>query len=81
MSNPIFCHVPGSPYQVGDRVTVARILDEEGNQKYLNQQGEVVHLEYECGCGQRFPDIPMIGVRFIDGIMEEYWADELKLSR
>lgn len=32
--------------------------------RFVGRIGTVDYLEYECGCGQRYPDVPMVGVRF-----------------
>ena len=41
-------------------------------------RGTVTHLDYACGCGQSYPDDPMIGVLLDVGIREEFWREELK---
>lgn len=89
--------VPGSPFQPGDRVRVVQILDETVTatdlgldpdadiEAYLvGRAGVVHHLNYDCGCGQRYPDDPMIGV-LLDGCAAppdpsewpEFWPEEL----
>lgn len=79
---PVRERVEGSPHQVGERVLVLAICDEVGVSsglgKYVGQRGTVEHLEYSCGCGQHFPDDPMVGVRFGDGELAEFWHDELE---
>jgi hypothetical protein len=45
--------------------------------RHLGRLGLVEHLEYSCGCGQRYPDYPAIGVKFTDGETEEFWPDEV----
>ena len=37
----------------------------------------MVQSQSFTGCGQRFPDDPMIGVRFPDGALQEFWREEL----
>lgn len=77
--NPITSSVPGSPYQPGDVVRVVAAVDKiiHDVSRLVGQRGTVVHLEYDCGCGQRFPDVPMVGVEFDDGALEEFWPEEL----
>jgi len=72
----------GAPFKIGDRVT---ILNNPNNDETFNNQltfknGMVVYFEYECGCGQTFPDDPMVGVRFNNGKIEEFWKEEMRLS-
>lgn len=40
-------------------------------------RGTVVHLEYDCGCGQHYPDDPMVGVRLETLEVVEFWKEEL----
>jgi hypothetical protein len=74
--------VLGSPYQPGDAVRVVRSVEPAGFGTdvlaWVGLQGEVVHLDYLCGCGQRYPDDPMIGVLFKNGDVQEFWHDELE---
>ncbi|MFH0990175.1 MAG: Carotenogenesis protein CarS [bacterium] len=68
----------GAPFRIGQRVRVVSIVDETGDERFLEGEGIVVYLEYECGCGQTFPEDPMIGVRFLN-VTEEFWKEELAL--
>lgn len=79
LSRPIRVDVVGSPYKIGDRIVVRTLCDEFGDESFLGKCGNVEYLEYDCGCGQTYPDDPMIGVRFLGGEVEEFWAEELKL--
>lgn len=76
---PIVERVLGSPYQPGDLVRVIAAVDVEIHDvsHYVGRFGLVKYLEYECGSGQQYPDDPMIGVRFRDGSVEEFWREEL----
>lgn len=80
--NPVRQAVPGSPFQPGERVNVTSVCDEVGREcgygEYVGRRGVVEYLEYACGCGQHYPDDPMVGVR-LDGGGEvlEFWRDEL----
>lgn len=78
-ARPIFVPVDGSPRQPGEAVRVVAAVDPHVSDvtEYIGRLGEVVYLEYECGCGQSYPGDPMIGVRFDDGTVEEFWAEEL----
>jgi len=73
----IYNDVPDAPVRIGQRVTVACCLDETGESLLIGRSGKVDYLEYSCGCGQSYPHDPMIGVRFPDGRIEEFWSDEL----
>lgn len=81
--HPIRERVEGAPYQVGDGVLVVAICDEVGLSSglgpYVGRRGKVEHLEYDCGCGQHFPDDPMVGARMDDGELVEFWREELEL--
>jgi len=80
--SPVTSRVEGSPFQPGDRVVVVRICDEVGLEAgfgdFVGKSGAVEHLEYSCGCGQSYPDDPMVGVRLPGGELAEFWRDELK---
>lgn len=79
--HPVREHVEGSPYQPGERVLVADLVDQDvaDLSECLGRRGTVEYLEYSCGCGQSFPDDPMIGVR-LDGGDEaiDFWKEELR---
>ena len=76
--------VEGSPYQPGQQVKVVSAIDTGPPcmdvTEYIGLFGVVDYLEYSCGCGQHFPDDPMIGVSFPDGRQVEFWAEELSPS-
>ena len=76
---PVRWFVAGSPFQPGDRVTVTRATDRDVYDvtRYVGCSGVVDYLEYECGCGQHFPEEPMVGVKFEDGTVEAFWPGEL----
>ncbi len=78
---PIFADVPGAPFKIGQFVKVLRLVDDTGESSFLGKSGIVEHLEYSCGCGQLFPKEPMVGVRFPDGELEEFWREELNACR
>jgi hypothetical protein len=75
-ARPVFDFIPGSPRQVGDVVRVVCTTDDTVSEDWIGAVGRVEYLEYSCGSGQSFPDDPMIGVRFADGL-EEFWREEL----
>lgn len=78
-AKPVRDPVPGAPRQAGDAVRVVAAIDRDAHDvsALIGASGVVDYLEYSCGCGQRFPDDPMIGVRFPDGRVEEFWSEEL----
>ena len=73
--------VDGSPFQPGAIVKIIEICDDVGHdvglQDRVGQFGVVKYLEYSCGCGQHYPDDPMIGVRFKDNMVCEFWKEEI----
>jgi hypothetical protein len=71
-------NVRGAPFLINDNVTVCRLADETANSSYLRKRGVVEYFNYSCGCGQTYPRDPMIGVRFANGEIEEFWREELK---
>ena len=73
----IYHDVEGAPFQIGDRVFIGKGTDETFSQENLGKTGMVVYFEYSCGCGQSFPHDPMIGVRFPDGTVDEFWREEI----
>jgi len=64
-------------FKIGQTVKIIKISDETGDKKYLNKIGVVKYFDYDCGCGQSYPDDPMIGVKFADGEIEEFWKEEI----
>jgi hypothetical protein len=78
-------HIPGSPVQPGERVTIVTTIDADvaDLSHHIGRSGVVVHLNYDCGCSQQYPGDPMIGVRLdldaarTPGEVEEFWAEEL----
>ena len=68
--------------KIGDKIKVLNNPnnDETFNKLFISKSGLVIYYDYECGCGQNFPDDPMIGVRFENGIVEEYWKEEIKTT-
>jgi hypothetical protein len=81
-ARPIRERVEGSPYQPGQSVLVVQAVDVDIYDvgEFVGRTGVVEHLEYECGCGQHYPGDPMVGVRFADGDLQEFWREELSLG-
>jgi CarS bacterial SH3 domain len=73
--------VDGAPFSIGQPVVVCSLADETANRSFLLKLGVVVYFDYECGCGQTYPQDPMIGVRFPNGKVDEFWREELKATR
>lgn len=75
-------NIEGVPFKIGDKVRVLNnpSNDETFDKKYSGRNGEVIFFEYDCGCGQNFPEDPMIGIKFQNGKVEEFWKDELLLT-
>lgn len=73
--------VEGAPVKIGQSVKVTSIGEGEEDTdwgKLMGQTGTVSYLEYSCGCGQTYPQDPMIGVQFTDGSIHEFWHEELE---
>jgi hypothetical protein len=68
--------VVGAPFRIGQSVNVIAITDETGDEQFLGKEGRVIYFEYDCGCGQTFPEDPMIGV-LLGNRTEEFWKEEL----
>ena len=75
----IRANVPGASFRMGDKVKAVRATDETFDRRFMRRVGIVEHFEYSCGCGQTYPEDPMIGVVFRSGEVEEFWKEELKL--
>ena len=65
--------IEGAPFQVGNLVRVV-----VHNDPFIGLEGTVLYLDYDCGCGQRYPEDPLLGVLFTDGTQEEFWSEELQ---
>ncbi|RJP49886.1 MAG: hypothetical protein C4586_06720 [Anaerolineaceae bacterium] len=76
-SKPIYEKVEHSPYQPKDKVVILGFSDETGDQEFIGEIGIVEYLEYSCGCGQSYPNDPMIGIKFFDGSLIECWSEEI----
>lgn len=76
--SPIYDNVRGAPFEIGERVRVTSSKDETFDSRYKGRVGTIEYLEYQCGCGQTYPHDPMIGVKFREGVIEEFWAEELR---
>ena len=76
----VYTNVPGAPFEIGTRVRVVQLVDETGNRAWRGRTGVVKYFDYACGCGQSFPDDPMIGVESARGKVEEFWKEELQLT-
>lgn len=76
----IYTDVVGAPVKIGQEVQIYDLCDDTVEIVYIGCCGVVEYLEYNCGCGQVYPESPMIGVRFADGSIEEFWAEELNFS-
>ena len=63
--------------KIGQKVKVTALTDETADKNYLGKSGIVKYFDYDCGCGQSYPNDPMIGVRFEGGQVEEFWKEEI----
>ena len=72
--------ISGAPFNIGDSVL---ILNNPNNdltfdEFFIYKKGVVKYFEYNCGCGQSFPNDPLIGVLFPDKRVEEFWKEEIR---
>jgi hypothetical protein len=75
----IYKNVAGAPFRIGDTVKVVSLSDDTADEDLLGSQGSVLYFEYSCGCGQTFPNDPMIGVQFGERTAE-FWKEELSIQ-
>jgi hypothetical protein len=80
---PIKYDIDGAPFRIDNAVQVLNNPnnDETFNCEFSGKKGTVVYYEYDCGCGQSYPNDPMIGVRFADKKVAEFWKEELQLLK
>lgn len=78
-AKPRYEDIEGAPFKIGDAVEVVTTLDDTLDEAWIGKRGVVEYFEYDCGCSQTFPTDPMIGVRFPDRALEEFWQEELAL--
>lgn len=74
-------NIEGAPYKIGNKVIILDnpLKDETFNKRFIGREGAVYFFEYDCGCGQTYPTDPMIGVKFSDGKVAEFWKEEIGL--
>ncbi len=70
-----------APYKIGGFVKIVFATDETFDHKFLGNVGKIIYYDYSCGCGQSFPDDPMIGVRFKNKEIGEFWKEEIHGQR
>lgn len=55
------------------------------HEELIGSTGHLVHYDYDCGCGQMFPEQPMIGVKINSGMFKgetiEFWREELVCNK
>jgi hypothetical protein len=78
-AKPIRRNVRGAPFRIDELVQVIQIVDSTGSWNLVGQIGRVEYLEYSCGCGQSYPEDPMIGVAIGDQT-DEFWKEELAIN-
>jgi hypothetical protein len=74
----IHADVDGAPFSIGQSVTVCGLTDETADRSFLRKRGIVAYFDYYCGCGQTYPQDPMIGVCFPSDKVAEFWREELE---
>jgi len=78
-TNKISHDIYGSPYTIGEKVIVLSNVSNDCtfDDKFIGLIGKIEYFDFECGCGQTYPTDPMIGVKFLDNSIEEFWNEEL----
>lgn len=69
--------IEGAPFQIDNRVQVARLTDDAADPTMLRKIGRVVRLDFD-ECGASYPRDPMILLRFRDGREDHFWREELE---
>ncbi|ODS32957.1 MAG: hypothetical protein SCARUB_01896 [Candidatus Scalindua rubra] len=79
--NYTFKNIKGAPFKISDKVLVLDNPNNDNsfNNEFVGKKGHVFYFEYDCGCGQTFPSDPLIGVKFINKKVGEYWKEEIQL--
>lgn len=74
-------NILGAPFRIGQKVTIKNPNngDDTFEKKFIGQIGTIVFFEYNCGCGQTFPNDPMVGVEFSRGEQCEFWKEEITI--
>lgn len=83
---PIRKNVQGSPFKIGQKVKIDASQGDRYvfDNDYTGRVGIVKYLEYSCGCGQTFPNDPMIGVEIAGKLARdeertpEFWPEHLQ---
>ena len=76
LANGIYDDVAGAPFKIGEHVKVISLSDDMGDAEFLGKEGRILYFEYSCGCGQTYPNDPMIGVKFGERTTE-FWKEEI----
>lgn len=80
MNNIKMNNIKEAPFFVGANVKVKNNpADETFDQSYIGRFGTVHAYNYEGGCGQTYPDDPIIQVKFGENDFESFWKEELEL--
>jgi len=79
MGKNIYYTPHGAPMKIGALVKIdLTFADETADFSLDKRLGTVIYFNYDCGCGQSFPNDPMIGVVLLEQpIVEEFWKEEL----
>lgn len=64
-------------FKINQNIKVINLIDKTGNRYYLNKIGLIKYFNFDCGCEQTFPHNPMIGIKFFNGKIEEFWKEEI----
>lgn len=73
--------VEGAPFAPGDQVKVVKAADETFDQNYMGKEGVIVDYDYHSGCGQSYPEDPLMGVVFSGMDFQYFWKEELLLIK
>jgi hypothetical protein len=77
----ITTNIKGCPFKIGEKVKIKKPCDETGYPSYEGKIGVIQYFNYDCGCSQTYPNDPMIGVKFSNKKIKEFWGEELDKRR
>ena len=73
---PFYRHydIDGAPFKIGDKIIILNNPSCDGtfDKEFIGKEGMIKFFEYNCGCGQTYPNDPMIGVKFDNGKVAEF---------
>lgn len=74
--------IDGAPFKISDKVIILNnpSSDDTFDKEFIGKEGTIIFFEYDCGCGQTYPNDPMIGVKFSNNEVAEFWREEIAIT-